>query len=115
MIGLKIENNDCVRDASGNAILIEGQEFYIQRIRHRINFLLGESEYDLTAGIDWLTIFQDRINKDRILNELSRAILADSETTSIESIEVGEYDSADKKIKIIAKINSKYGTATVNS
>ena len=51
MQGLKIENNDLVRDTNGRLVEIEGREYYIQRVKIKIKTILGEIPYDFTQII----------------------------------------------------------------
>jgi hypothetical protein len=46
MRGLKIENNDLVRDTNGRLVEIEGREYYLQKVQIKIKTVLGEITYD---------------------------------------------------------------------
>ncbi|EMJ91266.1 hypothetical protein [Leptospira alstonii] len=111
MKGLKIENRDVVRSA-GKPIVIEGLEYYSQRIKHAIRLSLGESEYEPLAGIDWQTIFSARVSKERVLTEIKKILQKDPETISIESIELIEEDGINRKLNIQFSAITRYGIVT---
>ncbi|EMY78975.1 hypothetical protein LEP1GSC060_0784 [Leptospira weilii serovar Ranarum str. ICFT] len=111
MKGLKIENGDVVRRA-GKPILIQDLEYYSQRIKHAIRLTLGESEYEPLAGIDWQTIFSERVPKERVLAEIKKILQKDPETISIESIELIETNDPNRKLNIQFSAITKYGIVT---
>ncbi|NCN11271.1 MAG: DUF2634 domain-containing protein [Leptospira sp.] len=109
MQGLKIENNDLVRDTNGRLVEIEGREYYIQRVKIKIKTILGEIPYDTSLGIDWFLIFETKVGADRILREINRVLLQDPETSSIENLELIEIDRSERKVKIQMVLISTYG------
>ncbi|TGK24265.1 DUF2634 domain-containing protein [Leptospira yasudae] len=111
MKGLKIENGDVVRE-QGRPIVLEGLEYYSQRIKHAILLSLGESAYDTLSGIDWFTIFSSKVSTDRVLFEIRRIILKDPETVSLENIEVVEAEGKSRGIYIRFSANTIYGNVT---
>jgi hypothetical protein len=109
MRGLKIENNDLVRDTNGRLVEIEGREYYLQKVQIKIKTVLGEIPYDTSLGIDWFTILETKVGAERIAREIERVILQDPETNSIENLEVIEIDRIDRKVKIQMMLLSTYG------
>lgn len=111
MKGLKIENRDIVR-VDGKPIVIEGLEYYSQRIKHSIRLSLGESAYEPLTGMDWQTVFSTKIPKERVLVEIKKIIQKDPETISVENIELIENDNEERKINIQFSAMTRYGNVT---
>lgn len=108
MKGLKIENRDIVR-VNGKPVVIEGLEYYSQRIKHSIRLSLGESVYEPLNGVDWNTIFSSKISKDRVLFEIQKVLQRDPETVSVENIEIVEELSSNRKLNIRFSAITVYG------
>ncbi|EKR62452.1 hypothetical protein LEP1GSC036_1031 [Leptospira weilii str. 2006001853] len=111
MKGLKIENRDIVR-AGGKPVVIEGLEYYSQRIRHSIRLSLAESVYEPLNGMDWNTIFSTKISRERILLEVRKVLQKDTETVSVDSIEIIEDSGNDRKLNIRFSALTIYGFVT---
>ncbi|WP_061242547.1 hypothetical protein [Leptospira interrogans] len=111
MKGLKIENRDIVR-VDGKPVVIEGLEYYSQRIKHSIRLTLGESFYEPLTGVDWATIFTTKIPKERVLFEIKRVILKDPETISVESIETIENLDNERSLSIRFSATTVFGLVT---
>lgn len=108
MKGLKIENRDIVR-VDGKPVVIEGLEYYSQRIKHSIRLCLGESFYESLKGVDWNTIFSSKISKDRVLFEIQKVLQRDPETVSVENIEIVDELSSNRKLNIRFYAITVYG------
>ncbi|MBM9501591.1 DUF2634 domain-containing protein [Leptospira sp. 201903071] len=111
MKGLKVENGDVVR-MNGKPVVIEGLEYYSQRIKHSIRLSLSESVYEPLAGIDWQTVFSSKIPNERILVEIKKIIQKDPETISVNSIELVENDTNKRTINIRFIATTIYGIVT---
>ncbi|EMK22434.1 hypothetical protein [Leptospira kirschneri] len=108
MKGLKIENRDIVR-VNGRPVVIEGLEYYSQRIKHSIRLTLGESIFEPLTGVDWNTIFSTKIPKERVLFEIKRVILKDPETISLESLETIENPDNGRTLSIQFSAITEFG------
>ncbi|EQA69794.1 DUF2634 domain-containing protein [Leptospira noguchii] len=111
MKGLMVENNDIVR-INGKLVVIEGLEYYSQRIRHSIRLCLGESVYEPLKGVDWNTIFSKKVPKDRVLFEIQKILQRDPETVSVENIEIVEEPSDSRNLNIHFSAITVYGLVT---
>lgn len=111
MKGLKIENRDIVR-VGGKPTVIEGLEYYSQRIKHSIRLTLGESIFEPLTGVDWNTIFSTKIPRERILFEIRKVLLKDAETVSVDNIEIIEDSGNDRKLNIRFSALTIYGFVT---
>ncbi|TGM61691.1 DUF2634 domain-containing protein [Leptospira adleri] len=109
MKGFKIEDGDIVR-TNGQSFVLEGLEYYAQRITHAIRLSLGESAYEPLTGLDWFTIFSTKVSKDRAMIEIRKVILRDPETISVERIEVKETNDSSRRLYIQYSANTKFGT-----
>lgn len=109
MKGFKIEGGDMVR-TNGQSFVLEGLEYYAQRIKHAIRLSLGESSYEPLTGLDWFTIFSTKVPRNRVMIEIRKVILKDPETISVERIEVKETDDSNRKMYIQYSANTKFGT-----
>ncbi|MDI7190832.1 DUF2634 domain-containing protein [Leptospira santarosai] len=111
MKGLKIENNDIVR-ASGKPVVIDGLEYYSQRIKHSIRLSLGESVYEPLTGVDWNTIFSSKIPETRVLLEIRKVLQRDPETISVENIEIIDELSSNRTLNIRFSAITVHGVIT---
>ncbi|UOG39373.1 DUF2634 domain-containing protein [Leptospira noguchii] len=111
MKGLKIENRDIVR-VNGKPIVIEGLEYYSQRIKHSIRLVLGESVYEPLTGIDWNTIFSNKVPKDRVLLEIRKVLQRDPETVLVENIEIVDELSSNRALNIRFSAITVHGVIT---
>ncbi|MBM9576961.1 DUF2634 domain-containing protein [Leptospira sp. 201903070] len=108
MKGLKIEKGDVVR-INGKPVVIQDLECYSQRIKHSIRLSLSESVYEPFTGIDWQTVFSSKIPRERILIEIKKIIQKDSETVSVNNIELLENDSNKRIMNIRFIATTIYG------
>lgn len=111
MKGIKIENGDVVR-FQGKPVVLEDADYYSQRIKHAISLSLGESVYEPLVGLDWYTVFSTKIPRERVLIEISKILIKDPETVSVDNIEIVESNDSKRRIYIQFSANTIYGTVT---
>lgn len=109
MRGLLIHNNDTVRK-NGRLVVIEGIDYYKQRIRIAIKTNFQENVYAKNLGINWIQIFSEKVSQERILSELRKVILKDPETVAVTSLEIIEFNRDNRKLSVKFKIMSIYGS-----
>ncbi|TGL06505.1 DUF2634 domain-containing protein [Leptospira bouyouniensis] len=112
MRGLLIRNNDTVRE-NGRLVVIDGIDYYKQRILIAIKTNFQENVYARNVGINWVQIFSEKVSQDRILSELRKVILKDSETVAVTSLEIVEFNRDNRKLSVKFKLISIYGNLTL--
>lgn len=108
MRGLLIRNNDTVRE-NGRLVVIEGIEYYKQRILIAIKTNFQENVYARNVGINWVQIFSEKVSQDRILSELRKVILKDPETVAVTSLEIIEFNRDNRKLSVKFQVLSIHG------
>lgn len=108
MRGLLIRNNDTVRE-NGRLVVIEGIDYYKQRILIAIKTNYQENVYARNVGINWVQIFSEKVSQDRILSELRKVILKDPETVAVTSLEIVEFNRDNRKLSVKSQVLSIYG------
>lgn len=112
MRGLLIRNNDTVRE-NGRLVVIEGIDYYKQRILIAIKTNFQENVYARNVGINWVQIFSEKVSQDRILSELRKVILKDPETVAVTSLEIVEFNRDNRKLAVKFQIISIFGNLTL--
>lgn len=108
MRGLLIRNNDTVRE-NGRLVVIDGIEYYKQRIQIAIKTNFQENVYAKNTGINWIQIFSEKVSQDRILSELRKVILKDTETIAVTSLEIIEFNRDNRKLTVKFQVLSIFG------
>jgi hypothetical protein len=112
MKGLLIRNNDTVRK-NGRLIVIEGIEYYKQRILIALRTSFQENVYARNIGINWTQIFSEKVSQDRILSEIRKVILKDPETVAVISLEIIEFNRDNRKLSVKFQVRSIFGNLSL--
>lgn len=112
MRGLLIRNNDTVRE-NGRLVVIEGAEYYKQRILIALKTNFQENVYARNIGINWIQIFSEKVSQDRILSEVRKVILKDPETVAVTNLEIIEFNRDNRKLSVKIQIRSIYGNLSL--
>lgn len=105
---LKVINGALVRE-NGRLVEITGAEALAQRLTLALRLDLGSWFLDTSKGVDWFGIYDDKfIYESKAREEVEKVLLADSEVTGINYIEV-TMNNAERELSIAFGVSSVYG------
>jgi len=93
---------------NGNPVMVSDAECLRQRLNNRVKLFAEEWFLAPDEGIAWIEILSDKSNAVMIESEIRRAILADEEVDSIESLTVEE-DAVSRSLSIKFSVSTKIG------
>ena len=105
---LKLVNND-FELVSGSLTMLEGVEALAQNIQNRLKMWRGEWFAALTSGVDYLTLFDQKLLVQQKARKAFRdVILAESRITNLKSMDI-TFDNATRTMSVYFVAESTEG------
>ena len=107
----KIVNGEMVY-VNGRRVMVTGRNAVAQRLKNAISIWLGEFSLEPLLGIDWPTLLEKGISRDRIRAAIVSIIQNDEAFVRLVSFSIEDADKAARTISINFTVQTTEGTVS---